>query len=445
MAEDKQEAESRVGLFIQRYSGFLSSFVIGMAGLVATSIWQFRQGQIAERQAYSQEQIATEKAKNDWKIARAEILSKNLDVLAKRGADFADQKYGVLLSLTRGEMIDPELAVSYALELGRDSPEYMSSILASAKNKSYAQLARAFALTCLQRFGVERAAEICRDDTLGDRSAAIAEVIKDEMDTVDQLQGDPRRGPMALLADEDEVQHNAPRISWLFEPYLQALYERRRWKDIDRFEAFSPGARLVAALTFSTARTGELLSTVETQQVEAFHSQRRRWLMDYILRRSCDPDCRASLVEFMLATVEEASGDYDQTLKEILIRPRAETGHAVDQIHTRLLWCQIDPDDLALLRDRVLVPTVREVIKQPPKDPAIADDLVSLFALTAPPTDAAALDAYDDARASLKTTDRLEKLFLNRQARALRQRQSPPPMIKRVSFCGVAAPDESVR
>src|SRR5262245_44827395 len=122
MAEEKNEAESRLGLFIQRYSGFLSSFVIGMAGLVATSIWQFRQGKIAERQAWSQEQIATEKAKNDWKIARAEILSKNLDVLGKRGGEFADQKYGVLLSLTRGEMIDPELAVSYALELGRDSP-----------------------------------------------------------------------------------------------------------------------------------------------------------------------------------------------------------------------------------------------------------------------------------------------------------------------------------
>src|SRR4051812_18016548 len=106
MADDqKPDAESRVGLFIQKYSGFLSSFVIGMAGLVATSIWQFRQGKIAERQAESQEEMAREKARNDWKIARAEILSKNLDVLAKKGGPdapgVADQKFGVLLSLTR--------------------------------------------------------------------------------------------------------------------------------------------------------------------------------------------------------------------------------------------------------------------------------------------------------------------------------------------------------
>jgi hypothetical protein len=351
----------------------------------------------------------------------------------------------VLLSLTRGEMIDPELAVSYALELGRDSPDYMRTILASAKEKSYGQLVRAFALTCLQRFGVERAAEICRDDALGDRSNAIAEMVKDEMDASDQLQGDPRRGPMSLLLDEDEVQRNAPKLAWLFEPYLQALYERRRWKDIDRFEAFSSGAKLVAALNFATARTGELLSAVETKQLDAFHAQHRRWLLDYLLSRRCDPDCRARLVEFMLATVQESDGEYDQALKEVLLRPRAETGHAVDQIHTRLLWCQIDPDDLALLRDRVLVPTLRGAIKQPPKDPAITEDLVSLFALLAPPTDASAVVSYNEARTSLKSSERLEKLFVSRQARAQRQRQNPPPMIKRVSFCGIAAPDEALK
>jgi hypothetical protein len=167
--------------------------------------------------------------------------------------------------------------------------------------------------------------------------------------------------------------------------------------------------------------------------------------MSYLLGRRCDPDCRARLVEFMLATVQESDGEYDQALREILLRPRAETGHAVDQIHTRLLWCQIDPDDLALLRDRVLVPTLRQAIKQPPKDPAIIDDLVSLFALTSPPIEPGALAAFNDTRAAVKANDRLEKLFATRQSRANRQRSSPPPMIKRVSFCGVAAPDEALR
>ena len=117
---------SRLGRFIQNYSGFLSSFVIGVAGLVATSIWQFRQAQNAERQQASEQAIARTKADNDWRIARAEILGKNLSVLSQQGPQTADQRFGVLLSLTRGNILDPELAVSYALELGRDNPTYMA-------------------------------------------------------------------------------------------------------------------------------------------------------------------------------------------------------------------------------------------------------------------------------------------------------------------------------
>ena len=56
---------SRFGHFIQTYSGFLSSFVIGVAGLVATSIWQYRQSLNAERQAVSEQAIAKTKAEND--------------------------------------------------------------------------------------------------------------------------------------------------------------------------------------------------------------------------------------------------------------------------------------------------------------------------------------------------------------------------------------------
>ena len=48
----------RVGKFIQTYHGFLSSFVIGAAGLIATSIWQFKQSEIARRQAESQQKVA---------------------------------------------------------------------------------------------------------------------------------------------------------------------------------------------------------------------------------------------------------------------------------------------------------------------------------------------------------------------------------------------------
>jgi hypothetical protein len=431
------EGESKLARFIQTYSGFLSSFVIGVAGLVATSIWQYRQGEISRRQADSQEQMARQKADNDWRIARAEILAKNLDVLSSTDAASTDRRFGVLLSLTRGEIIDPELAVSYALELGKDSAAYMRSILSSTKHKSYAQLARAFALTCIQRFGVERAAEICKDDRLAERSAAIADMIRDDMEALNQLQGDMRQGPMSLLIDEDDVQSNPSKLSWLFEPYLQALYEHRRWKEIDAFERFSQGARLVAALTLATARTGELLSEGEIKVINKFHDDRRQWLSTYLLGRKCDADCRARIVEFMLSTVQESDGDYDSVLKEVLLRPRNEAGHAFVQVHTRILWCQIDADDLALLRDRVLVPTVREAVGRA-KDPATTDDMVALFALTSPPSEPQPLALYNAARAAVRSNDRLERLYQARQAHAQRQRANPPPMIRRVNFCGVA-------
>src|SRR5204863_2425868 len=133
---------------------------------------QYRQSLTAAEQARSEQAIAKTKAENDWRIARAEILSKNLNVLSTQGPNTADQRFGVLLSLTRGSIIDPELAVSYALELGKDNASYMRSVLESTSQKNYNQLAQGFKLTCMQRFGVQKAAEICKDDALADRSDA---------------------------------------------------------------------------------------------------------------------------------------------------------------------------------------------------------------------------------------------------------------------------------
>src|SRR5215470_5664794 len=165
---EKPPEQSRVGKFIQSYHTFLSTFVIGAAGLIATSIWQYKQSEIARRQAESAETMAKTQAENQWRIERAEILSKNLQVLASRGGATADQRYGVLLSLTRGEILDPELAVSYALELGKDNPEYMKSVLSTTADKSYARLLGAFEPTCQQRYGIAREVPICRSDKLAE-------------------------------------------------------------------------------------------------------------------------------------------------------------------------------------------------------------------------------------------------------------------------------------
>src|SRR4051812_22443325 len=97
------EDTSALGRFITRYHTFLSSFVIGAAGLIATSIWQYRQSETTANQAAAQQKVAETAAENSWKITRADILSKNLSILAATGADTVSQRYGVLLSLTRAE------------------------------------------------------------------------------------------------------------------------------------------------------------------------------------------------------------------------------------------------------------------------------------------------------------------------------------------------------
>jgi hypothetical protein len=439
--ETPQHRTGKVGHFIQTYSSFLSTFVLSVVGLVVTSVWQYRQSQTAAEQARSEQAIAKTKAENDWRITRAEILSKNLDVLSKQGPGTVDQRFGVLLSLTRGAIIDPELAVSYALELGKDNPSYMRSVLESTSNKNYMQLLQGFKLTCLQRFGVEKAAEICKDDALSDRSDAIAQVVQDET-TAAEAAGTPSQGPLTLLRDEREVQDAAGRLSWLFEPYLQDLYERRQWKEIERFEGASRGARLVAALVLATARTGELVSPTEAAALDRFHSERRKWLGDYVFGPTCDPECRGKLIDVMLSSFGEAQGDYDEPMRRLLRESRSASGATLGHLHARLLWCQIDAGDLVELRDRVLVPAFIELLGDPHADPGTLEDVAGVVALVpAPdPSDAKDLATWKTMLTAVsKANEKVQRTFNTRRASAARERTNPPPMIKKVDFCNAAA------
>jgi hypothetical protein len=437
------ENPSRLGRFIQNYSGFLSSFVIGVAGLVATSIWQFRQAKNAERQQLSEQAIARTKADNDWRIARAEILGKNLSVLSQQGPQTADQRFGVLLSLSRGNILDPELAVSYALELGRDNPTYMRVVLAGTANKNYTQLEQAFALTCMQRFGVEKRADVCKDDKLADRSEAIAQLVADELDA-SIASGEIKKGPTGLLREERAVQTHPNKMAWLFETYLQNLYERRQWNEVERFEAFSAGARLVAALVLATARTGELVTSAEEDLLKKFHAERRHWLAGYMFGRTCDSECRAKLMQAMLSSYGEAQGDYNDVFKRLLTGPRNETGTALAQLHARLLWCQVDADDLAEFRDSVLVPALIAACADAKFDAGLLEDLAAMAALVPEPRAPSAEDAtaakdaasWKQMVAALeKRGERFQKAFVNRLVRARRERANPPPMMKKQNFC----------
>jgi hypothetical protein len=435
------EQSTKFGRFIQTYSSFLSSFVIGVAGLIATSVWQYRQAQNAAESARSEQAIAKTKADNDWRITRADILSKNLDVLSKQGPQTADQRFGVLLSLTRGSIIDPELAVSYALELGKDNPSYMRSVLESTSNKNYAQLAQGFKLTCLQRFGVEKAAEICKDDALSERSDALAQVVEDEMNAA-KAAGSANAGPLSLLRDERDVQEIPGRLAWLFEPYLQDLYERRQWKEIEKFESASTGARLVAR-SCSRRRARASCSRPRRRPLEAFHAARRKWLAGYVFGRSCDAECRGKLVDVMLSSFGEAQGDYDEPLQRLLKQSRAEAGATLGHLHARLLWCQIDGNDLAELRDRVLVPAFVQALGDGKADGTMVEDLAGLVALVPEPD---ATDAKDQAQwkamlAALgKANEKVQRTFNVRRASAARERSNPPPMVRKVNFCNAASP-----
>ena len=177
------------------------------------------------------------------------------------------------------------------------------------------------------------------------------------------------------MRDEREVQARPAKLMWLFEPYLQDLYERRQWNEINAFESSSVGARLVAALVLATARTGELVTNVEQAELVRFHAERRKWLVTYMFGRTCDAECRGKLVDVMLSTYGEAQGDYDEALQKLVQLPRSESGPAMGQLHARLLWCQVDADDLEEFRDRVLVPALGRALAIPGSDRTMVEDL----------------------------------------------------------------------
>ena len=453
----KPPEQSRLGKFIQSYHSFLSTFVIGAAGLIATSIWQYKQSEIAKRQAMSAEAMAKTQAENQWRIERAEILSKNLQVLASRGGTSADQRYGVLLSLTRGEILDPELAVSYALELGKDNPEYMKSVLASTLDKDYGQLGHAFAITCEQRYGVARLVDLCKNDEFGPRSDAIAHLVSDDAEAFllgangnngaarpDAGPGGAVTSPLAVLRDERAVQKEPSRIAWLYTPAIQDLYQKRQWGELRKFEASSTGAHVITAIVLATVRTDELRVATEGEEVEKWHAAERKFLADYVLGAGCDDDCRGRFVEYFFTGFAEAEGDFDDILRRVLLRPTSESGPSVGRLHARMARCQFDPPDANGFRDRVLVKVLEAVLEEKKPDPGVLDNVIDLVALAPDPTEPVAVAAWNAwlARLAKQYPEKYKKSYLERRAVAENERKNPPPALKKVSFCKAA--EESI-
>jgi hypothetical protein len=435
------ENTSAIGRFIQTYSSFLSTFVIGAAGLIATSTWQYKQSEIARRQAESQAQIAAAQADNNWRIERAEILSKNLNVLSASGPDTVEQRYGVLLSLARGAILDPELAVSYALELGKDSPQYMESVLLGTADKSYTRLAAAYELTCQQRFGTTRNVPVCPPENHVERSLALADLFSEEIESARRHN---KPGPTEILMDERAVQASPLKMTAMFGPYLGDLFERRQFGEISHFEALSAGAHLVSALVLAPTQPNSFVAASEAAEIDKFHDARADWLRSYLYGASCNGECRGKLVDIMLTAYSEAQGRFDTTLLELFKRPRSEVAMALARMHARLLQCQIDSEDATVLRDHVLVPALASAAKLGREgDGTMLEDLLSLLALTPDPSvgddaDAkAARGAWTDALAAARTAneDLYDRAFTVRRASAQVTRKKPPAKLAKAMFC----------
>jgi hypothetical protein len=428
----------RIGRLLQKHPQLVASSVIGFAGLIATSIWQYRQQQTQKTQAEAAQKVAETQAANSLKISRLDVLGKNLNVLAQSGPGTADQRYGVLLSLVRAEIIDPELAVSYALELGKDNAEYMVSVLQNTQNKDYTRLLRGFTLSCEERYGVSPPIDACADK-LAQRSQALGELIGEEITTA--IAAD-QPGPLILLKEERRVQLDIAQLVGLFETGVLGMYDRRDWEALNKLESYSTGAHLVASLALAAARTGELATDDEAKTLEQFHAAQSKWLNDYLASKTCDAECKGHLVDVMLTHFAESQGDYDATMRKLLESPRAQSGIAIARLHGRLLWCHVSDSDLQALRDRVLVPAATDLAKG--GDPTIRDQVLSLIAVAPEPpsSDAAANAAWNALVAQLEKNATVGKSLREHRSGAQHQRQAPPSSLRKVSFCTVPVPTE---
>lgn len=372
--------------FVSANTNVVSSFVIGIAGLAVTSTYQCNQGELQKRQAEAQMKIAREQADNSWRIERAKILSENLKTLTARGGDTVEQRYGVLLSLLRGSILEPDVAVSYALELGRDNPEYMRSVLTNIDRKDeqyYRRLEAAYVVTCEQRYGVSSQAVVqCATDKMAERSAALALTLMDNLEDPTVL--DSTSSPLKLLDDERSVYANLFRWVGLLSPYLQDLYERRLWEQIDKVMAKSPGSKLVTTLALSLA-SSEM--TAETDTEKALRARLQGLVEGYLAgNNACDAECRVRVFTFVVSNLGKSRGMFGRALRALLQGPRATVEPLVMRLSTRLQYCQHDPADGPLLRDSVLVPTVAAELAQPKPDWTKVDELMGLVALLPEPS-----------------------------------------------------------
>jgi hypothetical protein len=447
-----QHPTHKLGAFIEKYSTFLSSFVLGLAGLVGTALYQSQQTKIAQKQADAQIAVSQNQAITQWKIARAEILSKNLQVLIDKKPETIDQRYGVLLSLTREDVLDPELAMSYAFDLA--NADYIKSVILNITTKNWAQIFNNFRLTCDLRYGVSREVKLCTAlDKYSARAQAMGDVVSEELSR-------GNKDPLKLLADDRQVRSHLMRLVYLFEPYLRETYGLERLSDLESFESHGRGAQIVAAFVLAADPSGEgFMSSDAASTRIKFHQVRKQRLEQLLLDSACDAECRGVAAEMLLNGLPEYGAAYSDVLRRLL-EGKVDSSQVVARLHRRLLWCQLAPEASARLLRDVLVPVWTELAhrdavpsaggakeksrgrdkekekekeKQKQAEAArerAADAIVELASLIEVPPD-------------LKLPESLARALEPRRARAKKERQTPPPSVRNANFCAAKSSNDS--
>lgn len=436
-----------IGRFVSENTNVVSSFVIGIAGLSVTAIYQCNQGELQRRQAEAQMKIARQQADNSWRIERAKILSENLKTLTARGGDTVEQRYGVLLSLLRGSILEPDVAVSYALELGRDNPDYMRSVLANIDRRDeqhYQRLLTAYYPTCEQKYGISAPnVSQCNPDKWAERSSALASTFFDVLEDQNPLDGP--NSPMCLLKDERQVQTAFLSLVGLFGPFLQDLYERRMWAQIEKFCAYSQGAKLVGTLALAISNND---SGTETEADKAFAHRLESQVQSYVDGSGCETECRVKVFAFLLTNLSKSHGMFERVLRAELEKPRAKIEPLLVRLATRLQFCQFDPGDAETIRDDILVPTLDREIQAPKPDNGKTEMFVAMLAeLPEPSSPKPAWKKFLE-RLDKASQGRLGKLLLEKRTEVQKQRKlllGPPKpgqiAKKRPNFCLAADED----
>jgi hypothetical protein len=148
----------------------------------------------------------------------------------------------------------------------------------------------------------------------------------------------------------------------------------------------------------------------------------------------------------------QSMGRFDDALRKLLGRPQVEVGAALGRLHTRLLTCQIDSEDVPALRDNVLIPALSDEVTKAAPVASRIEELLSLLVLVPEPKPSddgsddsarkAWLAAVSKARDVMK--DQFGKAYNVRRAYADGLRKNPPPTLRKGMFCTAAelsAPD----